>query len=145
MQGAENNNYAPPKAAVADLQPENVVNKPPAVLRALTLLWNFAALTALGSLLLFFKKKPSESVISLVVFAVIALLGVCISKRSRVARVVLLVLAVIVLLGGGITVIEIAQTHGRQPIGRIAAAVLLALSAGMLFTPRANAWFKTRI
>jgi hypothetical protein len=122
MQGADNN-YAPPKAAVADVQPEDVVNKPPAVVGALILLWIFAGMTAVGSLILSFEKKPSGPVTSLITFAVIALLAVCIGRRSRTARVVLLVLAVVVLLGGGITVVEIAQAHGRQPIGQIVASV----------------------
>jgi FtsH-binding integral membrane protein len=144
MQGADNKNYAPPKAAVADVQPEDVLNKPPAVFGALILLWIFTGMTAAGSLLLLFQKKPAESVSSLIVFVLIALLTVSIGRRSRAARGVFLVLAVVMLLGGGITVTQIAQTHGRQPIGRIAATVLLVLSAGILFTPRANAWFNRR-
>jgi FtsH-binding integral membrane protein len=144
MQGADNNNYAPPKAVVADVQPEDVVNKPPAVFGALMLLWTFAGLAALGALSYVLKKRPSESVSSLIVFVLIALLAVSIGRRSRAARGVFLVLAVVMLLGGGMTVIEVAKAHGHQPINRIAATVLLALSAAMLFTPRASAWFSRR-
>ena len=141
MQGADDN-YAPPKALIADVLPEDEVNKPLAVFVALILLWMFVALTALGSLSFFLKKRPSESVTSLIVFVVLASLGVCISKRSRAARIVYLVLAVIVSLGTGMKVIEGAVPHGRPQINQIAITVLLALSAVMLFTKRANSWFE---
>ena len=143
MQGADNN-YAPPKARIADVQPENLVNTPPSVVRAVILLWVFAALTALGSITLSLKKRSSESLVSLTIFVVMVLLAYCVGKRSRGARRVLLVLVGFMLFGAGMRALAVAKTHGSLSISEMSVSALLALYAVLLFTPRANAWFGRR-
>jgi hypothetical protein len=143
MQGADNN-YSPPKAAVADVEPANHAKTPPEVVGAVTVLWTLAGWTAVGSLALIRQTRPASLAGSLLVVMVLSILAYCIGKRSRGARIVLLVFVGFLSFGVSTQVLSLAIEHRSQPLGEIAISLVVVTCSGMLFTRRANAWFRPR-
>ena len=136
------NNYAPPKAAIADVEPANHAKTPPEVVGAVTVLWTLAGWTALGSLTLLRQTRPAGQVGSLLVVMVLSILAYCIGKRSRGARIVLLVFVGLLSFGVCSQVLSLAIEHRSQPLGEIAISLVVVTCSGALFTRRASAWFK---
>jgi hypothetical protein len=140
MQGADKN-YAPPKAPIADLRSANDGRMPPAVLGAVIFLWMLTGLMALGSVVLFIQHRLTAP--SSTLSMAMALLAYCIGKRSRTARIVfavfsaIMLTAIFVLLTG-------SMTHWPKPLAGLGLALVWIICWCLLFTPRANAWFKNR-
>jgi len=143
MQGADNN-YAPPKAQVADVVPLIRLRLPGEVLIAVFLLYAVIGLIATGYVVADKRLWPPYFEYGLVLTGALwMLIPYFISRRSRVARVVLLVLVLFALLGTALNLVF--HVHGPtipRPMAW-AAVVLRVIAICLLYTKPANAWFKS--
>jgi hypothetical protein len=140
MQGADKN-YAPPKARVADVETVRVP-MPREVWIAIFLLYAVLVLIATGYVVASKRLWPPYFEYGLVaVGALWALVPYFIGRRNRVARVVLLIVVLLALVG---TVLNLVlHVHGPtipRPMAW-AALVMRVIALCLLYTRPANAWF----
>jgi hypothetical protein len=143
MQGADKN-YTPPKAHVADVEPLRLP-MPREVGISVFLLYAAIVLIAVGYMVTSKRTWPPYFEYGLVVAAPLwALVPYFISKRSRVARVVLLVIVLFALLGTALNLVS--HAHGPtipRPLAW-ASLILRVIAVCLLYTKPANAWFNRR-
>jgi hypothetical protein len=144
MQGADQN-YAPPKALVADVGPIPLPT-PREVWIAVFLLYAVLVLVAIGYMAADKRLWSPYFEYGLVVAAPLwALVPYFISRRSRVARGVLLVVVLFALLGTALNLV--LQVHSPTIPRSMAWAslVMRGIALCLLYTKPANAWFKGRL
>jgi hypothetical protein len=144
MQGADKN-YAPPKAHVTDPAPLVTPPMPLQVRVAVYLLYAQIALVMVSTFVVLQKTLPFYGQLSGVgTVAIWALVPYLISKSSRLARGILVVLVLLAVAGTAVTLsLHLHVSTIPRSMSWIAFA-LRVIALCLLFTKPANAWFKRR-